>query len=419
MKTPFYGWTVTGCAFVVLFLTYGVQYSFGVFLAAMVDDLGWQRASLGGAFSVYSLVYTGLSGASGKLTDRLGPRRVIGLGGVLLGAGLAATSQLRSLWELYLWYGGVAALGMSTAYIPCNTTVVRWFIRKRGLALGIASCGASLGILAMPLVSSAIVAGAGWRTGLLSLGALLLVLVATASRFMVRGPEEKGLLPDGARPAAKLSPCSRQELRNEAPAATPDFRPREARRTFSFWLLLIAFAITLTTVTVPFVHVPAFARDLGLSAATGASAVSVMGLLALAGSILLGGASDRIGRKRAIVIGLSAKVVGFLLLARATGPSALFAGAAAFGFFYGAIASLFPALVGDLFGRAHAGAITGFLFAGAGVIGAWGPVIAGYLRDRDGDYRLAFTLSAVNALTALLLFALLPRPRRVDPPARA
>ena len=171
MKPLFYGWIVTGCAFVVLFLTYGVQYSFGIFVPVMVDELGWQRASLGGAFSFYTVVYTTFSLLSGKLTDSLGPRRVVGLGGVLLGIGIMATSQMSSQWQLFFWYGIVAALGMSTAYIPCNVTVVRWFQRKRGLALGVASCGASCGILAVPVFTSLLINLTDWRTAMLTLGA--------------------------------------------------------------------------------------------------------------------------------------------------------------------------------------------------------------------------------------------------------
>ncbi|MBI3799271.1 MAG: MFS transporter, partial [Deltaproteobacteria bacterium] len=131
-RTLFYGWIVTACAFLVLFLTYGVQYSFGVFLPAMLDDLGWQRASLAGAFSLYTMVYTGCSWMSGRLTDSRGPRSVIAAGGALLGGGIIATSQMSAVWQLYVCYGLIAALGMSTAYIPCNTTVVKWFQRKRG-----------------------------------------------------------------------------------------------------------------------------------------------------------------------------------------------------------------------------------------------------------------------------------------------
>lgn len=408
MKVPFYGWVVVGCAFLVLFLTYGAQYSFGVFVAAMVDDLGWRRASLGGAFSLYSVVYTGFSLLSGRLTDSLGPRRVIGIGGVLLGLGLMATSQISTEWQLYLAYGIVAALGMSTAYIPCNMTVVRWFHRKRGLALGVASCGASCGILVVPLLASSIISHADWRVGLFSLGAALFVLINIVARFMVRDPESRGLLPDGSdasRPNGVSEP-------SPTPAEPAGWTPREARGTVSFWMLLLAFAVVLLTVTVPFVHLPVFALDLGLSPMGGAMAVSVTGLFALLGSITLGGVSDRIGRKPAMVLCVCIEVAAFVLFIAAENATVLYVGAAAFGFFYGGVASLFPALVGDLFGRPHAGAIGGFIFGGAGILGAWGPALAGYLRDSGGDYRLAFTLCAIASACGVLLFVLLPRPRR-------
>ncbi|MBT7288863.1 MAG: MFS transporter [Rhodospirillaceae bacterium] len=407
MKTPFFGWVVVGCAFLVLFLAYGVQYSFGVFLPAMTDELGWQRASLGGAFSLYSLVYTGFSLVSGRLTDSLGPRRVIGLGGVLLGIGIMATSQISAQWQLYFFYGLVAALGMSTAYIPCNMTVVRWFHEKRGLALGVASCGASCGILVMPMLASYIIEHAGWRTGLLVLGAGLFIVTNIAAHFMVRSPEVLGLSPDGA----TASPSSGVPDAVAGADDLPGWTLIEARATITLWMFLFAFAIVLLTVTVPFVHIPNFARDIGLSATGGAFAISITGLFALLGSITLGALSDRIGRKRAMVFALCLQVAAFLIFLGADSAAALYFGAAAFGFFYGGIASLFPAFVGDLFGREHAGAIGGFIFGGAGILGAWGPAVAGYLRDTEGDYRFTFTLCALSALCALLLFLFLPGPR--------
>jgi MFS family permease len=408
MKAPFYGWIVVGCAFLVLFMTYGVQYSFGVFVAAMVDDLGWRRASLGGAFSLYSVVYTGFSLLSGRLTDSLGPRRVIAIGGVLLGIGIMATSQISAQWQLYLCYGVVAALGMSTAYIPCNMTVVRWFHQKRGLALGIASCGASCGILVVPLLASSLIAHGDWRVGLLTLGASLFVLINVVARFMARGPEERGLSPDGAgAPPTKDQPGSAPI--QQAPV---EWTLPQARRTASLWIFLAGFAVALLTVTVPFVHLPGFARDLGLSPMGGAMTVSTAGLFSLIGSITLGAMSDRIGRKPAMVFCLCIQVVAFMIFLAADTPFQLYAGAAAFGFFYGGIASLFPALVGDLFGRAHAGAIGGFIFGVAGILGAWGPAVAGYLRDGDGDYRFAFALCVVAAICSALLILFLPRPKR-------
>jgi len=408
MNKPFYGWVVVCSAFLVLFLTYGVQYSFGVFVPPMLDDLGWQRASLGGAFSLYSMVYMGFSLVSGRLTDTLGPRRVIGFGGVMLGLGIMATSQVSAQWQLYLYYGIIAALGMSTAYIPCNMTVVRWFNRQRGLALGIVSCGASCGILVVPTLSSYMITLTNWRVSLLTLGASMFVLIIIAARFMVRDPELLGLQTDGKETLTTDENLGLSEVLNEATGWTLT----EARSTLSFWLFLLTFAVILLTTTIPFVHVPVFARDIGLSAIGGSMAVSISGLFALIGSISLGTLSDRIGPKQAVLLSLCVQVVAFLIFLVTKDMVTLYLGAAAFGFFYGGIASLFPALVGDLFGRAHAGAIGGFIFGGAGIIGAWGPAVAGYLRDVDGDYRRAFILCALTIACSLVLFLVLPRPKR-------
>jgi MFS family permease len=406
----FYGWTVTACAFVVLFLTYGVQYSFGIFVPAMTNELGWQHTSLGAAFSLYTVVYTSCSVLSGRLTDSLGPRRVVSLGALLLGVGLMATSQVSAQWQLYLCYGVVAALGMSSAYIPCNMTVVRWFRRKRGLALGLASSGASCGILAVPLVAVWMIESYGWRTGLFVLGATLLIITSVAARFMRRDPAQLGLLPDGddALPEQSTNTLAFAEQAVDAPSWTL----REAFTSASFWLFLAAFTLTMITLTIPFVHLASFAGDIGLSSLRGAMSISVIGLFALVGSVLLGTLSDRFGRQRSIVIAMVSQIIAYVTFFHTDNVAALYLGAIAFGFFYGGFATLFPALVGDLFGPAHAGAIGGFIFGAAGLMGGWGPALAGYLRDTEGDYHLAFLSCLVCAICSLLLFVLLPRPER-------
>lgn len=400
-RAIFYGWVVALSAFVVLFITYGVQYSFGVFVPRMLRDLNWPHTTLGGAFSLYSMVYAAFSFVSGRLTDTLGPRRVVGTGAVMLGAGIMLTSQISSPWQLYLSYGLVAAIGMSTAYIPCNMTVVRWFDRKRGLALGFASSGSSFGLIVVPLIASVLIAQTDWRTAFLWLGMAVLALAASSALFMVRSPELMGLVPDGTD-----NPVHRA---TEA-AVSADWSFGEARRTWPFWHFLLALTVTLITVPVPFVHIVAFATDLGLSGQQGAWAVSIIGLFAFIGGMTLGPLSDRIGRKNAFTVGLMAQVAAYLLFLTAESSNGLYLGAGAFGFFYGSVASLFPALVGDLFGRAHAGAIAGFLFGCAGILGAWGPAVAGYLRDIGEDYRTAFLWATLSAMASLILFFTISRP---------
>ncbi len=414
LHSLFYGWIVTACAFLILFLTYGVQYSFGVFLPFMLEELGWQRASIAGAFSFYTMTYSACSWLSGRLTDSKGPTVVIAVGGVLLGCGIIATSQVSAPWQMYLCYGFVAALGMSTAFIPCNTTVIKWFQRKRGLALGLASCGSSCGILVGPPLLAALIPLYGWRPVYLSCGVVIVIVLNIVARFMVRSPELLGLAPDGdPLPSPSTlpggSPATAQALET-APTLLPGWSLAEAWRFPAFWSLFLVFVIMLLSVPVPFVHIVAYARDLGFSPTQGALAVSIMGLSAFIGSLSLGSLSDRIGRKQGLLLSLTMHIIAYLLFVFAQSLTVLYLGAAAFGFFYGSMATLFTALIGDLFGRRHAGAIGGFLYAGAGVLGAWGPMIAGYVRDTTGSYRPAFTYAVVTSVVSLVLFAVTPKP---------
>ncbi len=413
MNNLFYGWVITASAFTILFLTYGAQYSFGVFIPAMLDDLGWTRASLGGAFSVYTVVYTSLSIVSGRLTDSLGPRRVIGFGAVLLGAGLTMTSQVSSQWQMFFCYSVVAAFGMSTAYIPCNMTVVRWFVRQRGLALGLASSGASCGFLVVPLIAAYLIAETNWRVAMLVVGIVVLVIISIAAHFMATSPELMGLNTDGDDSLADLPENTTGANSAYAAKITSAGIPlREAVRSSSFWIFLAAFTVTMLSLTVPFVHLVDHAHDIGITGLRAAMSVSVIGLFSLIGSVGLGTVSDHIGRKAAIIIALTSQVVAFGFFLTADTAPALYCGSAAFGVFYGGFATLFPALIGDLFGRAHAGAIGGAIFGAGGFLGGWGPAIAGYLRDVHDNFHLAFLCCIVTAVLSLFLFALLQKPRR-------
>lgn len=125
MARLFYGWVGGGGAFIVLFVAYGAQYSFGVFFAALLDEFGWSRASLAGAFSLYAFAYCIVGFPAGQLTDVWGPRRVILVGGCFLGVALAGMAAVTQLWQPYVLYGLVAAIGMGTAYVPCHATVLK------------------------------------------------------------------------------------------------------------------------------------------------------------------------------------------------------------------------------------------------------------------------------------------------------
>ena len=408
IRPPFYGWIVVAGGFLVLFMAYGTQYAFGIFFGALLGEFGWSRASLSGAFSLYTVAYSACGLAAGRLTDRWGPRVVIAFGGAFLGLGLIGMSRTTALWQPYVLYGIVAALGMSTAYVPCASTVARWFVRRRGLALGLTSAGISVGAFALPPAAYYLVSRVGWRWAYVVFGGAILISLNLVARFMRRDPESLGLAPDGARAVARPA---------AGPAAARTWTVGDAMQTFAFWMLLATFAATWAPVFIPLVHLVPLARELGIAPLLATTAVSALGVADFCGRLLTGAASDRLGRRPTLAAGLALQAAAFAVLAAAGGLKTLYAGALLFGFSYGAVSTMFPAMVADFFGRARAGSLVGVFFAAAGGTSALGPLAAGFIYDRDGTYGPALWMSAgCNVLAlALLVFTRPPVQRDAVP----
>src|SRR3970040_629222 len=167
-------------------MAYGAQFSFGVFFSALLEEFGWSRGALSGAFALYAFGYNGLAVVSGRVTDRWGPRAVIATGGVFLGAGWIAMSATSVIWHPYVFYGVVAAVGMSTANVPCTATVARGSVRRRGLTTGLTAAGGSFGAFCLPPIAQLLVSGVGWRRGYGLFGAGVLATVTFVVPAMKR-----------------------------------------------------------------------------------------------------------------------------------------------------------------------------------------------------------------------------------------
>jgi MFS transporter, OFA family, oxalate/formate antiporter len=405
-QVVFYGWIVVGCAFTILCIAYGIQFSFGVFMPFISADTGWDRGSLSLPYSLYVFVYSALGIVSGRLTDRLGARIVLTAGGCLLGVGVMLVSRVHALWQFYIALGFIAASGMSAAYVPSNATVVRWFMHKRGLALSITSSGASFGMFIFPPLATMLITAYGWRGAYLILGIIGVLGIVSCATFIVRDPEKIGQYSDGR--ASQDSPPSDAD-RNLS--LIENWTLSEAKQTRAFWLLNIIFALTWLVVFMPMVHIVPYAIDLGISHFLAAMTISVIGVAGFVGRLVIGPISDRLGRLPALGVCLFLQALSFLGFTISTGLTLLYPAAAIFGFSYGGVTALFPALVGDFFGRIAIGAIVGFIFALAGSPAAFGPLIAGYMYDATKSYHAAFVLSAILNLVALGLVAMLRKPR--------
>jgi len=233
--------------------------------------------------------------------------------------------------------------------------------------------------------------------------------MVACSRFLIRDPEKIGLHPDGDPTAPITTATSLSDV--------DSFTFAQARRTATFWCLFGIFALTWTAVFVPFAHVVAFAKDLDIGPLAASTVLSAIGLGGLLGRLTAGPLSDRIGRRATLALLLSLQVLAFVLFAASRSLVLLYPAAMLFGATYGGSTTMFPAIVGDQFGRAYAGTIVGAIFASAGSFAAIGPYVAAAIYDATNSYRVAFLLcAAVNALSLAMVSLLRPpkRGRAVD-----
>jgi MFS family permease len=371
----------------------------------MEADTGWDRELISRAFAIYIYLYAFLSIVSGPLTDRLGPRPVIAAGGLLLGLGYWLLGRVESQWELFAVLAVVLAAGMSASFVPCNSTVVRWFVRERGRALGITTAGASVGNMVAPPLAAMLIGAVGWRASFGWIGAGAAAVIVAAAMFTVRDPADRGLLPDGDRHQDGAGGQDAEAAGQNGGGRT--WTLAEARRTRAFWVLTAILFLTWMVVFLPAVHLAAFAIDLGIDARSAAWVLSAVGMGGVIGRPLVGAVSDRVGRLPALAFVLATQIIVFALLPFTGTWWVLCVEAFGFGFGYGGTTTLFPAIVGDYFGRKAVGAIVGFIFALSGSSAAFGPWLAAYLYTQAGNYDFSFWLGAVvNGLALLLVLGL-------------
>ena len=227
----FYGWVIVAIAIVGGAFTSGTSvWGASVFVTHMGDDLGWSRSAFYGAFTVRALAAGALAPILGPLQDRRnGPRYLMLMSAVSLGVALVLLKFVDDLWVFYLVFGGLGALSMSALGEMMTVAVVpKWFVRRRGRAVGIATTGTAMGPLFFPITVQALIEAVGWRDGWFVLGALTLAVLVPLALLVRTRPEDVGLLPDGDDPSTQPAPRRRppRSRGNPTRSATAAARPR-------------------------------------------------------------------------------------------------------------------------------------------------------------------------------------------------
>ncbi len=412
----FYGWWIVVAAAVGLFMSSSpiVTYTFGVFLIQLSGEFDWTRGQISLAFSLSMLAFAVAQPFVGRILDRFGARRVIVPAVLVFGASFASlsllTSQLTHLYAVFLVMGVVGGGTTSIAYFG---VLSRWFVKRHGIALGLALAGNGLSAFMMPSLAQFLVDSVGWRQAYLALGLMTVVVSIPIVALLLRdSPEAMGLEPDGHPPTDSQSKSPPEEPSSPM-GGMRGMSGREALRTSTFWVIVIPFLLMSTALVGCMTHLVPMLTDRGVAIQTAAFATSVMGGATMIGRITIGYLLDRFFAPRVAMTFFAVALFGiFLLWSEATGALA-FLGAFVIGFAASADTTL-PYLVTKFFGLKTFGEIYGLVVA-CNVMG-WmaGPVILGFAFDWMGSYRTMLGALMVVLLVAIGLMGLLASRRPVE-----
>jgi len=334
---------------------------------------------------------------TGRLNDRFGPRLVLATCGFFLGLGYLLMSWISAVWQLYLFYGVIVAVGMSGFTVPMLSTVTRWFTTRRGLMTGITTAGPAVGIAVVPPLASWLISLYGWRTSYIIIGAVTLVLIILLAQLLRRAPGQMGLLPYGE---------NETEQKTTGLEVT-GFSLRQVISLKQFWVLCLISFGNFFNINVVMVHIVIHATDLGITPTIAATLLSVTAAISIMGRIMMGVVADRIGNRLTLVIGFGLVVIAFLWLLAAEELWALYLFAVLFGVGGWTLAPVMSPMVAELFGIRSHGAIYGVTNFVSNIGGALGAILAGYIFDVMNSYNLAFLICAIIGVTGIILTILI------------
>jgi MFS family permease len=402
----FHGWWIVLTGAVLQLLQGSLMgQAYGAYVVVLTNEFGWSRTVLSGASALREMEGGLIGPLQGWLVDRIGPKSVTRIGLVIFAIGFVAFSRINSPVTFYIAFM-VMAIGASLmGYLTITTAVVQWFERRRSTALSLTSVGGALGGVIVPLTVVALEVF-GWRTTALMSGVIVLVVGWPMTGLLVHRPSDMGLEPDGGEP---MVPQGRLRAMGSAPAQ--DYTLREALREPSFWWLSFGHGAALFVVGAVNVHmVSHLSESLDYSLGAAAAVYSALTLVFMIGTLAGGWIGDHGSKRLMAFCCMGMHAVGMLLLSHAVNTWMVVAFVVIHGAAWGMRGPQMAALRADYFGRASFGAIMGIsnMVVILGAIA--GPLIAGYLYDQTGSYRIGFDVLAILALLGSVFFALAKRP---------
>jgi sugar phosphate permease len=411
----FYGWVILACVCCAAFARQGPAVAtLSIFVEPMTSHFGWSRTALSGAVSLGGVMAAVLSPLIGPVLDRRGARLMLCAAVLVTGACTMLLSLTQSLAAFYLFFC-IARMNFAGPFdIGIYGALNSWFVARRPLANSIVNLAHMAGLAALPIIAQLAIAEQGWRGGWLAVGAtVLLVGFVPVWLFLVRRPEDVGLVPDGRVATAAGGSGAAAPPRQPEPA----FSRAEALRTPAFWLLSLYTAAVFPVQAGVSLHQAPHLIERGLGPAVAATVVSVFSLAAGCGGVGFGLAARRLGVRTSLALAAALACAGTLLMLAIAAPVDGYVAAICFGAGIGGVLTILPLAWADFFGRASFGAIRGAALTVQVTAQAAGPLISGALRDLTGDYAVSLTGFAAVWLGAVFLALLTRAPRRPAPAA--
>ncbi|HYI16706.1 MAG TPA: MFS transporter [Thermomicrobiales bacterium] len=400
------GWVVVIAVMLTLAIASGGRFLFGVVLIPVTKEFGWSRAELALAVTISVIALSILQPLVGLLVDRFGSRRILIAGVITTATAMIPMTFATSLWQIYIFYGLLAAFGFA-ATSPVNTTALvnGWFEKKRGLALSMATSGAAYGQLLIVPIATAIMVGWGWRASYYAITIALIVIVLPLAIFFIRDSPSRI--------------AARDSRRSGVPDG-PKITLAQAIRTSAYWQLSFGMFVCGVTMGFTSVHMIPYLTDMPEHSThtmqtTASFAMSVVGGASIVGSLALGYLSDRKGHREILSLTYFLRGLSFLvLLAVGSYIPGIFIAAVILGISWTSTTPLGSAIAADIFGRASMGTIFGFIFTAMNVGSGVGAFVAGLDQDLTGNYQAALIANvALGFLAAAATWSINVRPFEV------
>jgi len=392
------GWVVVAAGAMLTWVAMGALLSLPVFLAPIAADTGWSRGGIGMAMTLNFLTMGVGSFVWGGLSDRHGPRGILLIGVVLLGAGLALASRSTSLLEFQVVYGLLIGVAAGSLMVPLMSTVTLWFDKHRALAVSLVSSGIGVAPMTVSPFAAHLVVDHGWRTAELMLAVAVVVLLVPAALCVRRPPHMPAAVAAGGVGGPELKLAAGRALRS---------RP--------FIVLSLTFFACCATHAGPIFHTISYAIGCGLSTMAAVTIYSVEGFAGLVGRLAFGLLADKLGVKRMIVAGLLTQALAAGAYVLATGLQDFYAVAFVFGMAYGGVMPLYSALARDYFAPQIMGTVLGAMTLLSGLGMALGPALGGWIFDHFHAYTWMYLGSLAVGLGAGAIALALPRAGAPEP----